>query len=93
VRLTNYAAWCKDWQHATPTNGESFQAFTQRIADFAASLGQYQQRANLLIVGHQGFRHWSAWRVASLCTRQRSSAGLLFADRDGDAFPRTLPPA
>ncbi|HBZ4247669.1 alpha-ribazole phosphatase [Klebsiella aerogenes] len=50
----NYAAWCKDWQHATPTNGESFQAFAQRIADFAASLGQYQQRANLLIVGHQG---------------------------------------
>ncbi|HGY1464369.1 TPA: adenosylcobalamin/alpha-ribazole phosphatase [Klebsiella aerogenes] len=50
----NYAAWCKDWQHAAPTNGESFQAFAQRIAAFTATLGQYQQRDNLLIVGHQG---------------------------------------
>ncbi|EPF6610046.1 adenosylcobalamin/alpha-ribazole phosphatase [Klebsiella aerogenes] len=50
----NYAAWCKDWQHAAPTNGESFHAFAQRIAAFVATLGQYQPRDNLLIVGHQG---------------------------------------
>ena len=50
----NYAAWCNDWQHAVPTNGEGFQAFAQRISTFAATLPQYQQWDNLLIVGHQG---------------------------------------
>lgn len=50
----NYAAWCADWQHATPTEGESFQHFAQRIKIFADKLTQYQHLDHLLIVGHQG---------------------------------------
>lgn len=50
----NYAAWCTDWQHAAPTNGEGFQAFAQRVSGFTATLPQYQQLEHLLIVGHQG---------------------------------------
>lgn len=30
----NYAAWCADWQHAAPTNGEGFQAFAERVSGF-----------------------------------------------------------
>jgi alpha-ribazole phosphatase len=33
----NYAAWCADWQHAAPTNGESFQHFAHRVRTFAGS--------------------------------------------------------
>ena len=36
----NYAAWCADWQHAAPTNGESFQSFSRRIAAFSEALAQ-----------------------------------------------------
>ncbi|MEN0613068.1 adenosylcobalamin/alpha-ribazole phosphatase [Klebsiella indica] len=50
----NYAAWCADWQHAAPTNGESFQAFARRVSGFTATLAQYRQLEHLLIVGHQG---------------------------------------
>lgn len=50
----NYAAWCADWQHAAPTNGESFQSFSRRIAAFSEALAQYQHLDHLLIVGHQG---------------------------------------
>lgn len=49
----NYAAWCSDWQHASPTNGESFSAFSQRIAAFVDELPHYEDQ-NLLIVSHQG---------------------------------------
>ncbi|MFJ2975622.1 adenosylcobalamin/alpha-ribazole phosphatase [Kluyvera sp. NPDC087067] len=49
----NYAAWCNDWQHAAPTNGEGFPAFSQRVSDFAAELAHYDDQ-NLLIVSHQG---------------------------------------
>ncbi|EEZ4381927.1 MULTISPECIES: adenosylcobalamin/alpha-ribazole phosphatase [Escherichia] len=50
----NYSAWCNDWQHAVPTGGEGFQAFSQRIERFIAGLGEYQQHKNVLIVSHQG---------------------------------------
>lgn len=50
----NYAAWCADWQHAAPTNGEGFQAFSERVCRFTATLSQYQELNHLLIVGHQG---------------------------------------
>ena len=36
----NYAAWCADWQHAAPTNGESFQNFARRVAAFREALAQ-----------------------------------------------------
>lgn len=49
----NYAAWCADWQHAAPTNGESFPDFSRRISAFTAELAHYQDE-NLLIVSHQG---------------------------------------
>lgn len=49
----NYAAWCADWQHAAPTNGESFPDFSHRISAFTAEFPHYQDE-NLLIVSHQG---------------------------------------
>ena len=50
----NYAVWCNDWQNATPTNGESFQAFSQRVERFIAQLADYKACQNLLVVSHQG---------------------------------------
>lgn len=50
----NYSAWCNDWQHAIPTNGEGFQAFSQRVERFIARLSEYQHYQNILIVSHQG---------------------------------------
>ena len=50
----NYALWCNDWQNATPTNGEGFQAFSQRVERFIAQLADYKASQNLLVVSHQG---------------------------------------
>ena len=50
----NYAVWCNDWQNATPTNGEGFQAFSQRVERFIAQLADYKTSQNLLVVSHQG---------------------------------------
>lgn len=50
----NYALWCNDWQNATPTNGEGFQAFSQRVERFIAQLADYKACQNLLVVSHQG---------------------------------------
>lgn len=50
----NYAVWCNDWQNATPTNGEGFQAFSQRVERFIARLADYKDSQNLLVVSHQG---------------------------------------
>ncbi|HCJ6372229.1 adenosylcobalamin/alpha-ribazole phosphatase [Citrobacter sp. RHBSTW-00671] len=50
----NYAVWCNDWQNATPTNGEGFQAFSQRVERFIARLAEYKDSQNLLVVSHQG---------------------------------------
>ena len=50
----NYAAWCADWQHAAPTNGESFQHFAHRVRTFAEKLTHHPQPDHLLIVGHKG---------------------------------------
>lgn len=49
----NYAAWCADWQHVAPTNGEGFSDFSRRVADFASELARYPYQ-NLLVVSHQG---------------------------------------
>lgn len=50
----NYAVWCNDWQNATPTNGEGFQAFSQRVERFITQLADYKTCQNLLVVSHQG---------------------------------------
>ncbi len=50
----HYAVWCNDWQNATPTNGEGFQAFSQRVERFIAQLADYKACQNLLVVSHQG---------------------------------------
>lgn len=50
----NYSAWCNDWQQAIPTNGEGFQAFSQRVERFIARLSEYQHYQNILVVSHQG---------------------------------------
>ncbi|EAR7911258.1 adenosylcobalamin/alpha-ribazole phosphatase [Salmonella enterica] len=50
----SYAAWCTDWQNAVPTNGEGFQAFTQRVERFISRLDAFSDCQSLLIVSHQG---------------------------------------
>ncbi len=50
----NYAARCADWQHAAPTNGESFQNFARRVSEFIPTLTDCRHLDHLLIVGHQG---------------------------------------
>jgi len=50
----SYAAWCSDWQNAIPTNGEGFQAFSQRVQHFIAELPRWSTAKNVLIVSHQG---------------------------------------
>lgn len=50
----NYTVWCNDWQNATPTNGEGFHAFSQRVERFIAQLADYKTCQNLLVVSHQG---------------------------------------
>lgn len=50
----NYAAWCNDWQNATPTNGEGFQAFAQRVERAIHLLADYQHASHVLVVSHQG---------------------------------------
>ena len=50
----NYTVWCNDWQNATPTNGEGFHAFSQRVERFIAQLADYKTSQNLLVVSHQG---------------------------------------
>ena len=50
----NYAVWCNDWHNATPTNGEGFQAFSQRVERFIARIAEYKDSQNLLVVSHQG---------------------------------------
>lgn len=50
----NYAVWCNDWQNATPTNGEGFHAFSQRVERFITQLADYKACQNLLVVSHQG---------------------------------------
>lgn len=46
--------WCADWQHAAPTNGESFQNFARRVSEFIPTLTDCRHLDHLLIVGHQG---------------------------------------
>lgn len=48
-----YAAWCQDWQHTVPTNGEGFQRFSQRLLSLSAELRAMPQQ-NILVVSHQG---------------------------------------
>lgn len=50
----NYAAWCNDWQNATPTNGEGFQAFAQRVEQVVELLADYKHLSHVLMVSHQG---------------------------------------
>lgn len=62
----NYALWCNDWQNATPTNGEGFQAFSQRVERFIAQLTDDTESQNLLIVSHQGVLSVLIARLLSL---------------------------
>ena len=51
----SYAAWCTDWQHAVPTNGEGFQAFSSRIERVIDLVnGLKSDYHNVLIASHQG---------------------------------------
>lgn len=50
----NYAAWCSDWQHVIPKNGEGFQLFSRRVSEFCASLSSFPEEEKMLIVSHQG---------------------------------------
>ncbi|QBM22449.1 adenosylcobalamin/alpha-ribazole phosphatase [Citrobacter arsenatis] len=62
----NYAVWCNDWQNATPTNGEGFQAFSQRVERFITQLADYKACQNLLVVSHQGVLSVMITRLLSM---------------------------
>ena len=62
----SYAAWCTDWQNAVPTNGEGFQAFSQRVERFIAQLADYKDNKNLLVVSHQGVLSLMIARLLSM---------------------------
>ncbi|MBJ8795639.1 adenosylcobalamin/alpha-ribazole phosphatase [Citrobacter freundii] len=62
----NYAVWCNDWQNATPTNGEGFQAFSLRVERFIAQLADYKTCQNLLVVSHQGVLSMLIARLLSM---------------------------
>ncbi|MBJ8399061.1 MULTISPECIES: adenosylcobalamin/alpha-ribazole phosphatase [Citrobacter] len=64
----NYAVWCNDWQNATPTNGEGFQAFSQRVERFIPQLAEYKDSKNLLVVSHQGVLSVLVARLLSMPT-------------------------
>ncbi len=40
ARCRNHSAWCNDWQHAIPTNGEGFRHF-RSVERFIARLSEY----------------------------------------------------
>lgn len=48
-----YSAWCNNWQNAIPTNGEGFQAFSERVNAFIGHLPTLNDQ-HLLVVSHQG---------------------------------------
>ncbi|WP_039054942.1 adenosylcobalamin/alpha-ribazole phosphatase [Enterobacter sp. Bisph1] len=51
----SYAAWCTDWQHAVPTNGEGFQAFSSRIERVISQVRELKSAYHdVLIASHQG---------------------------------------
>ena len=62
----SYTAWCTDWQNAVPTNGEGFQAFSQRVERFIAQLTDYKDNKNLLVVSHQGVLSLMIARLLSM---------------------------
>ncbi|TKI08027.1 alpha-ribazole phosphatase [Martelella alba] len=49
-----YRAWCDDWQQTVPPGGESFPAFSRRVAGAAGELARENPAGTLLLVGHQG---------------------------------------
>lgn len=51
---SNYAAWVADWQNIIPTNGEGFQAFSQRVDLLVQRLAAFNKAQNVLLVSHQG---------------------------------------
>lgn len=52
----DWKVWVDDWQHATPTNGESFPCFAERIQMAADRLRDeaIDVPANRLVVAHKG---------------------------------------
>lgn len=52
----DWNSWINDWQHATPTNGESFPQFATRVQEVADELRQkaIETPATRLIVAHKG---------------------------------------
>lgn len=53
----NYEQWCADWQRVAPPAGESFEHFSERIAQtFGAWLKRAEEASlgTVLFVGHQG---------------------------------------
>ncbi|WP_058911715.1 adenosylcobalamin/alpha-ribazole phosphatase [Entomohabitans teleogrylli] len=49
-----YQAWCRDWQHVAPPQGEGFADFSRRVAALAEELKAESGAQNRLLVSHQG---------------------------------------
>ncbi|WP_370552915.1 adenosylcobalamin/alpha-ribazole phosphatase [Edwardsiella tarda] len=49
-----YQAWCDDWRHAAPPQGESFTAFSARVTATLDELVARHAGQRVLLVAHQG---------------------------------------
>lgn len=57
-----YQAWCSDWRHAAPPQGEGFAAFSARVGATLDELLARHAGQRVLLVAHQGV-------LALLCAR------------------------
>ncbi|WP_333854001.1 alpha-ribazole phosphatase [Leclercia sp.] len=66
-----WQTWLDDWQNATPSGGEPFPHFAERVKAVADELIQRQEPGDMLIVAHQGvlsllLAHWLKMPTGSL---------------------------
>lgn len=81
--------WIDDWQNATPTEGEPFIHFAERVKAVAEELALRKEPGDMLIVAHQGvlsllLAHWLRMPTESLWHFPfKQDAYTMVENRDG----------
>ncbi|WP_039031824.1 adenosylcobalamin/alpha-ribazole phosphatase [Leclercia adecarboxylata] len=81
--------WIDDWQNATPTDGEPFTHFAERVKAVAEELALRKEPGDMLIVAHQGvlsllLAHWLRMPTESLWHFPfKQDAYTMVENRDG----------
>lgn len=81
--------WIDDWQNATPTGGEPFTHFAERVKAVAEELALRREPGDMLIVAHQGvlsllLAHWLRMPTESLWHFPfKQDAYTMVENRDG----------